>query len=235
MIGKPGRVVQVVTKTVQGEGSQQGLYPASIIRFSGCPVACSFCDTRELLESDEALCVNPLKLAPNLIVTGGEPLLRENVEEMEKLGLFSRTWERVWVETSFAVPAEKEIVRVLLGFRASERKTFAVSPKIFNAGQWRAVQRNLRAVESMVCVARAVDLKLLAPWQFEEQVSYLDVAELFLTKLGELCRLIVMPITDKFGGILDRNTVFEMAEKLYKAFKQPVFISPRLHFVLGVE
>lgn len=71
--------------SIQGEGYHSGM-AAIFIRFSGCNLNCSFCDTNfdnyELLTAQQILskCVNliPNKLKKNsilLVLTGGEPAL----------------------------------------------------------------------------------------------------------------------------------------------------------------
>lgn len=238
---RPGRIVQIVTKTVQGEGILQGLYPVSLVRFSGCPLNCPFCDTKELWRSKEdlSLFVEDLSLsvqdlAPNLMLTGGEPLLYENVKAMDRLGIFHRSYGVLFIETSFSVPAEEQISFILSKAKVNVSLIFAVSPKLFNSGNWAAVERNLDAFVEHGHPGYMLDLKLLAPWPFSD-FPFLRVAKLFLDKLGPRCNLVVMPLTDKEGRIEDKKATLQMAEQLWRTFQHPVIISPRLHFVLGVE
>lgn len=64
--------------SLQGEGHHTG-YPCVFIRFSGCNLACSFCDTKHeegVFMDDEAI-IRAVKLysADWIVLTGGEPTL----------------------------------------------------------------------------------------------------------------------------------------------------------------
>lgn len=74
--------------SLQGEGFYSG-QAAVFVRFSGCSLKCSFCDTNfeeklnltldQLIEEIEKLIPNSLKNEKNIIIfTGGEPLLQLN-------------------------------------------------------------------------------------------------------------------------------------------------------------
>lgn len=72
------RRINEIFYSLQGEGYHTGT-PAIFIRFSGCNLKCSFCDTRHeegVLMSDEEI-VNQVKKYPatTVILTGGEPSL----------------------------------------------------------------------------------------------------------------------------------------------------------------
>ena len=71
--------VNEIFYTLQGEGRFTGT-PAVFLRFSGCNLACSFCDTEfteySLLSLNrivEQVCIFPSR---HIVITGGEPLLQ---------------------------------------------------------------------------------------------------------------------------------------------------------------
>ena len=87
--------MQVIEKftSINGEGLKQGEL-AVFIRFAGCNLRCSYCDTRYSFENpkftDESVeeIMNYVRKAnvKNITITGGEPLLQKNINELlEKL------------------------------------------------------------------------------------------------------------------------------------------------------
>jgi 7-carboxy-7-deazaguanine synthase len=94
--------------SVQGEGFWSG-HGAFFIRLGGCDVGCSWCDTRHSWEADRhprrsiaALVTEAIAVpSPQVIITGGEPLLHDLAPLTEALG---RAGRRVHLETSGAHP-----------------------------------------------------------------------------------------------------------------------------------
>lgn len=79
--------------SINGEGTKCGEL-AIFIRFAGCNLRCSYCDTMWANESDvkfelmnENVIYNYIKdtKVKNVTLTGGEPLLQEGIEELLKL------------------------------------------------------------------------------------------------------------------------------------------------------
>lgn len=72
------RKINEIFYSLQGEGYHTGT-PAVFIRFSGCNLKCSFCDTRHeegvLMSDDEILAEVKKYPAVMVILTGGEPSL----------------------------------------------------------------------------------------------------------------------------------------------------------------
>lgn len=106
--------MQVIEKfvSINGEGLKQGEL-AVFIRFKGCNLRCSYCDTRYSFEnpiySDESIddilnyCIN--SGIKNITLTGGEPLIQDDIYDlMVKL---SKAGFMIEVETNGAVSIEK--------------------------------------------------------------------------------------------------------------------------------
>lgn len=97
-------LVNEVFYSIQGEGAKAGT-PANFIRFSGCNLNCSWCDTEHennfSIESvtglEEAVKLYGNPSCKEIVLTGGEPLLQMSAKAMRHL--VNRQW-RVSIETN---------------------------------------------------------------------------------------------------------------------------------------
>lgn len=104
------KVVEIFS-SINGEGVRAGQL-AVFVRMQGCNLNCTYCDTKWANEEDcrfhwtsteEILDVVRLMRVNNVTITGGEPLLQENI--MELLQALSEEPElRVEIETNGSVP-----------------------------------------------------------------------------------------------------------------------------------
>jgi 7-carboxy-7-deazaguanine synthase len=103
---------QVVEKfvSINGEGRRAGEL-AAFIRFKGCNLQCSYCDTSwanesgcesERLTKEEILSWIRETGVKNVTLTGGEPLLREGMEELIE-AILEDPSQRVEIETNGSV------------------------------------------------------------------------------------------------------------------------------------
>lgn len=100
--------------SLQGEGFHVGT-PSVFVRFSGCNLKCSFCDTshesyREMSD-DEIVEAVSMYNAPWVILTGGEPSIQVTdslVDRLQKLG------RKVAIETNGTFPIPKNLDWVTL-------------------------------------------------------------------------------------------------------------------------
>ena len=75
--------------SISGESSWQGL-AATFVRFAGCDVDCSWCDTDYSRRGDEGtkvtvediLSICRVNGVPRVVLTGGEPLMQEELPEL---------------------------------------------------------------------------------------------------------------------------------------------------------
>ncbi|RKD27340.1 7-carboxy-7-deazaguanine synthase [Caminicella sporogenes DSM 14501] len=79
--------VNEIFLSIQGEGVSTG-FPTIFIRFTGCNLRCSFCDTKYSYEDGEEMSVeeiyNEVKKFKykRVCITGGEPLLQEDLSKL---------------------------------------------------------------------------------------------------------------------------------------------------------
>lgn len=104
------RKINEIFYSLQGEGHHTG-YPSVFIRFSGCNLACPFCDTEHeegiyMSDNDIFHAVN-LYRASWIVLTGGEPAL--HIDEDFIRMLKRATGKNIAVETNGTVPLPKGI------------------------------------------------------------------------------------------------------------------------------
>ena len=81
--------INEIFASLQGESTYSGL-PFVFIRFSGCDLRCSYCDTKYAYLAGKYFTVPEILLRvkkfglKNVLITGGEPLLQEGVAELTR-------------------------------------------------------------------------------------------------------------------------------------------------------
>lgn len=99
------RKINEIFYSLQGEGHHEG-YPSVFVRFSGCNLKCSFCDTahNEGIYMDDDAIIRAINLysADWVVLTGGEPALW--IDE-DFIHLLKRaTGKKIAIETNGTVP-----------------------------------------------------------------------------------------------------------------------------------
>lgn len=132
--------VEAFGNTIQGEGPASGRV-ADFLRFGGCNLSCSWCDSaytwnseeynlREqitLLDVDGLMERLPPNPAPIMVVTGGEPLLNQRKAAfLEVLELLRVRGQQVHVETNGTILPTQAVAELV--------DLFIVSPKLPHAG-----------------------------------------------------------------------------------------------------
>lgn len=96
--------------SINGEGRKAGEL-AVFIRFRKCNLRCSYCDTKwantdhaqaEMMTEQEIADYIKASGVKNVTLTGGEPLLRENMEEL--ISLLGESGFAVEIETNGSIP-----------------------------------------------------------------------------------------------------------------------------------
>jgi len=104
-------LVNEIFLSIQGESLSSG-FPTIFVRFTGCNLRCSYCDTQYAYEQGTQM--SPLEVFEQVkklhykrvCITGGEPLLQEDLKELLVL-LDSYT---VTIETNGAVPLQNAML-----------------------------------------------------------------------------------------------------------------------------
>lgn len=106
------QVLEIFT-SIQGEGMKQG-YRATFIRFAGCNLKCSFCDTQEIMAKESKFLTigEILSQVPDevdlVVLTGGEPLLQNRIDFDALVTLLIQRNHTVGIETNGTIPYTKD-------------------------------------------------------------------------------------------------------------------------------
>jgi 7-carboxy-7-deazaguanine synthase len=107
--------------SIQGESTFAGL-PFVFVRLTGCNLRCSYCDTTYAYTGGEEM--SPAEVAsrvaeykcPNVLITGGEPLLQESLGEL--IGILHGNGMRIFIETNGTLPIaaldREKVFRVIM-------------------------------------------------------------------------------------------------------------------------
>lgn len=123
--------------SINGEGTRAGQL-AYFIRFKGCGLSCSYCDTSwansddaEFTEMTSQQIYDTVKLSGirNVTLTGGEPLMQEGIDELLNVLLADEKLS-VEIETNGSIPLNKFIP----SDPASRRPLFTMDYKLPSSG-----------------------------------------------------------------------------------------------------
>jgi 7-carboxy-7-deazaguanine synthase len=198
-----------IFSSIQGEGLRQG-EPTLFIRFSGCNLKCSFCDTKYAWKEghpysvarvlDEIKKKKQTYPAQWICLTGGEPLgqdIAELVRKLKKEGL------KIQVETNGTV------------YRTLPVDWYSVSPKP-NEYDCRPEYRN-KANEVKIVVTQNLNL---------ESIQRLRVM------FPEKTPLLLQPQSNRKWS---RNLGLKLLEQSLRAEVQNIRLTVQLHKIFGVR
>lgn len=136
--------VEAFGPTLQGEGAAAGRL-SSFLRFGGCNLSCSWCDSPYTWDADRfdlrteitLLTVPEVRertpVAPLVVITGGEPLLNQRKPQfVELLQGFKDEGVELHCETNGTIVPNADMVRLF--------DHFMVSPKLAHAGEHKRTQ-----------------------------------------------------------------------------------------------
>ena len=118
-----------IFKSIQGEGLYSGL-PCVFVRFQGCNLNCSFCDSKYALEPhSEHYTIQELirrieefKGTKTVVLTGGEPLFRDHGNLIRLCKALKDDGYQIHIETNGTIRVMEELFDLI--------DVWAVSPKI---------------------------------------------------------------------------------------------------------
>lgn len=205
--------------SLQGEGSLAGV-PSIFIRLAGCPLRCSWCDTKYAWDSSEGremTCEQVLGAINDyptryVVLTGGEPMAHEGVKELA--AAIRKKGYHLTVETAG--------IRFVPGLEAD---IMSISPKLSNSDQQDGSEERLNmAILKQLMAVYAYQLKFVvdAPGDLNEIASILEELEGV-----DLYRVWLMPQATQ------RDSYLEKSQWLAEYCKQTGFsLSPRLQVML---
>ncbi|MHB0867285.1 MAG: 7-carboxy-7-deazaguanine synthase QueE [Thermoleophilia bacterium] len=205
-----GYLIREVFQSLQGEGPALGA-SATFIRFAGCNLTCSYCDTdhRSGTELSLADLLSRVETGPSrVVITGGEPLLAGE-PLVDLAAAISGTGRSVDIETNGTIAPPRQ----LAGFVDN----YVISPKLSNSGNPLAER----------CLA---DRLPPGPLKFvvDGIADLQEVSDIVLTMPHR--EVIIMPMgTDPVAMV-----------RQMKLLSQPVAahgwrLLPRLHILLGIR
>ena len=173
-------VAEVFGPTFQGEGPSAGRL-AMFVRLGRCNLDCSWCDTpytwdwsrydpaKELRERTVGDLVAELDGigAPQLVVTGGEPLLQQRPLEPLLVAGRDRGW-RIEIETNGTIAPLPAVAALVDGWN--------VSPKLANSGVAPGRRDRPDALRALVATGRAVGKFVVARAEDLDEVAAIVAA-----------------------------------------------------------
>lgn len=201
-----------IFKSIQGEGLTMGA-PTTFIRTSGCPLRCTYCDTKQAYDKGEEMSLAEIMSrvakfkTTHVCLTGGEPLMQREAPKLVQM-LLEEDY-RVVIETNGAMPLDE--------MPCDENLTISMDIKCPSSGE------ASKMVFSNIEILGPTDqLKFViadeADYQYAKEV---------LERYAPKCAVIFTPV----GG----TELRPLAEKVLKD-KLDVRVLPQLHkFIWGEE
>ena len=207
--------------SIQGEGRFQG-YPSDFIRFFGCNLNCSYCDTKYTLSGDSFYFMTPEETAEklnksdvfDLCITGGEPMCQEG-ELLKFLILLSG--KRISLETNGSFELEP-LYRAFSAAKTDSELFFSTDWKTPASGNPVFDERNISFLKKSgagwikFVAGSSEDLDFI-----DEKLRLLDGVETYLSPVFE-----------------NGHEWFSAVEKFVKSHKN-IRLQLQLHKILGIE
>ncbi|MBE6494487.1 MAG: 7-carboxy-7-deazaguanine synthase QueE [Methanosphaera stadtmanae] len=223
-----------IFSSIQGEGILIGKRQI-FIRFSGCNINCTYCDTKENISSDKGKEYTPEELNKHikslitpdfhsLEITGGEPLLHADyIREF----LIKYPYKAM-LETNATLPEKLEKLVNIIDIVSMDIKL----PEHFQTEkEWQTVYKNeLKSIEIMEKHRQKYYIKIVVSQKTPPQLIR-DIMEDLKTRTSHDTEIIIQPQSpiEKWTNLDNLFTISEIVGENY-----PVSIIPQIHKYLGV-
>lgn len=187
--------------SINGEGAHAGEL-AAFIRFRGCNLSCSYCDTSwancedtpaEYESAEELAAWVAETKVNNVTLTGGEPLLHKNCEEL--IALLMKQGCRVEIETNGSVSIDKLVF-------SAYRPVFTMDYKLPSSGM-----EEFMCKENFRLLCKHDTVKFVSG-SMEDLERAAEIIEEY--KLDDRCHVFISPV---FGEIEPADIVRFMEER----------------------
>jgi len=231
MVNK-AKIVEIFT-SIQGEGPYIGVKQL-FIRFCGCNLQCSYCDTNQI-QNEEYLEFTPDELRKNIenfrlkslhsiSLTGGEPLMWADFL-LEFLPTLKKDFKgKIYLETNSTLNTNLEKIIEYIDIISADIKLPSTS----------GVENSFAVHDEFFKVARKYNKELFAKIVFDENI--LDNEIYNCLKLAEKYNfpLILQPKTVDNKISVSKEKMFEIFNK-FLAIQPNTRIIPQVHKFLGLE
>lgn len=186
--------VNEIFYSIQGEGPYMGV-PTVFIRFAGCNLTCSWCDTEYAREDGEERTIEEIiqlvEQEPecDVCLTGGEPLLQKNLEQLAKMLL--KGGHRLLLETNGSISVKNFIKAT------GNRKNIIISMDVKTPS---SREENSFLEENLELLENQDVLKFIVADRFD-----MNFTKMFLENKHIKCHVLVQPM-----GKADRAKIVEM-------------------------
>lgn len=213
-----------VYASVQGEGRFIGT-PSTFVRFAGCNLACSYCDTKYAWDSKAGLELTPAEIVSevrdrerqHVVLTGGEPLMQQGAGLIPLIKALRSDTRFVTIETNATIVPRFSLRHYV--------DLWSLSPKL-SAAKLQAPP-NWRKI--VVDITRTVPTsKVQVKFVIADEQDMLEAAE-YAKGPGELLHYILQP--EGFSAY-DGETRAEALEHYMEAYTQLLALA-REHFPIN--
>lgn len=221
--------IKEIFSSIQGEGPYVGVKQL-FIRFCGCNIKCTFCDTSDI-ENEDYLEFTPaelkeyiedfsLKSIHSISLTGGEPLLWVDFLE-EFLPLLDN---KIYLETNATLKDNLEKIINYISIISADIKLPSAS----------GIENSFAIHDEFFKIAKKYDKEIFAKIVFDENI--LDDEISHCLKLAEKYNLplILQPKTVDNKVSVDKELILDVFNK-FLASHANTRVIPQVHTFLGIE